>query len=78
MIKLRILRRGKDPRLYRWAQQNHKGPHEREGRRPDAGGNRTKEAEVGATGFEDGRRGHEPRNKMGPCSWKRQGIRFLP
>lgn len=39
-------------------------------------GDVTTEAEVGAMGFEDGGRGHQPRNKATSGNWKGKEIDF--
>ena len=60
------MRWGDYPGLFRGTQCNHKGPYKRA-----AGGSKAKEgdgiieAEVGMKGFEDERKGNEPRNASG-------------
>lgn len=69
VIKSRILRRGGDPGFSRWAQCNHQGSLYREVERSEsqreevtAGAEAKGEKRCHPAGFEDGVRGHEPRN----------------
>ena len=87
------LRKGEEPGLSGWPQCNHSGPQKWE-RKAEEGGqghrkqcaddNRSsvrairREGSTLTAGFEDGGRGHTPRNAGASGSWERQGNSSSP
>ena len=75
MLKLRLLRWGDYPALSGWTQCNQKGPYVR---RQEESERRPCDSDIGVMHFEDGERGHKPRNTGGHYELVRAKKGFSP